>query len=1323
MQGRLSLRERLVILMVAAILPLFALSFWLALRENRSATELAQSQLKFAASLVAANQDRYVEAAQQLLGAIAGLPHLHVDAPDACQKDFAQLRERFPGYSNMGLLALDGSVVCHALGSVGITAADRGYFKDALAQKRFVMGEVIVGRVSGRNAIPFAAPVLRDGKIAGVVFATLALDHAAAALARMQLPDGARVQVSDRHGRVLMEYPPQPGLGVPRQIEASDMLEVAAAQVSGVGEWADSGGGARLYAYAPSMPPGGEGFMALVSIDKARVAAGSLAALQQELLVLAFTLLLGISAAWWVGGRVIVRPAEEIVGAVQKLEGGALDVRIPMQDRMLRGEFARIAGAFNLMAESLQLRQQDRDAELGRSRSAYAVLDLVLNSMQDALVAVNPAGQFLMFNKAAARLFPLQGSPALLQQWPQVFGLYQADGSRHLLAEEMPAARALRGETGRHLQMLVRNAQVPAGRLLQCSYQPIHSEGGISGGLVVFTDVTALQRLQEDQALQFRQLRDTQLKLIEAQRVGKIGNWDTDLVTGRLWWSEEVYRLFGVDRDTFTGTVQEFVDRIHPEDRARHTAARDAAVTRGRPMNMEYRIIRPDGQVAWMHDIAEMRRGGDGRPVWYGGVVQDITARKQAEAELVLLRKAVARLNDIVLITEAGPEQKTVFVNEAFERLTGFPAAEAVGKTPPMLQEPHADSAALRLQAAVAAFQPVREELVTATRDGHQLWLEIDMVPLAGDQGGFTHWIAVARDITARKEAERALLASERELQDFTRMLQRSADAAQEITSRKSLAETLQAVADQSRHVIGANQAVVSLSTGQGWAQMVSALSVSERYAHYRGSLPMPDGSGIYAMACETGRPLRLTQEQMLAHPRFRHFGGRTDHPTLRGLLAVPLVDRNGGNIGLLLLSDKEAGDFNERDEYVALEMSQLASIAIENARLLQQVLDFNAGLEARIAERTAELEQQERLYRTLAEQAPEVVWNTDASGERLTFLNRAWYELVGGSAQDWLGQSGLSAVHPDDRDEVAANWRSAMATLQPISGVRRLRASDGSYHTMSYRGSPVFDDQGHVAFWVGIDTDITELKAIERALRGSNQELEAFSYSVSHDLRAPLGAIGGFSRALSHRLEALDDERAHHFLARIQAGVERMEQLIESLLSLAKVVRAPLRYGEVDLGALAHETIEGLREAHPGRQVKVSIQDGLLALGDVRLMRIALENLLGNAWKFTSQRQDAAIEVGRLPDSRVFYVRDNGVGFDMAYVDKLFGAFQRLHTEAEFPGTGIGLATVRRIITRHQGRVWGESQLGQGTTFFFVLSEVPPPSWLAGGPARPTQL
>ncbi|MDB5947033.1 MAG: multi-sensor signal transduction histidine kinase, partial [Ramlibacter sp.] len=1115
---------------------------------------------------------------------------------------------------------------------------------------------------------------------------------------------------------LLMEHPARNERAIPRQLASDHMRLAARSGNSGVGEGPDSLGQNRVYAYAPSRGLGAEGFMAVVSIDKARIASGSLAALRQELLVLLLTLLLGVAGAWWIGGRVIVRPAGEILRAVRRLESGELDARIPVQDRQLRGEFSRIASAFNLMAQSLQLRQQDREAELGRSHSAYTVLDLVLNSMQDALIAVNPSGQFLMFNEAASRMFPLGGPAPLPHHWPQQYGLYHADGSTLYQADELPLARALRGETGRQLQMLVRNAQVPAGRLLQCSYQPVRGEGGISGGLVVFTDVTALQRLQDEQAFQFKQLRDTQLKLIEAQRVGRIGNWEVNLASGRGWWSDQVYKLFGLPPDQFSGSLQDLLSLLHPDDRDRHAAARELAINQGRPMNVEYRIVRPDGQVLWMHDIAEMRRGGDGQPVWFGGVVQDITARKQAEADLVLLRNAVARLNDIVLITEAHPTRppRIVFVNDAFERLTGYSAQEAIGNTPRMLQGPRTDPAALaRIDAALAAWQPVREELVNYTRDGRELWLEVDIVPMAGEKGGPTHWIAVERDISARKHAESALMESERELQAFTRMLQRAAEAAQDITRRKSLQETLEAVASQSRHVIGVHQSVVSLTVKNDWAQAVSAFSVSDKYDGYRQELPTPDGSGIYDVVHETGRPLRLTHDELLRHPRWRNFGGLGNHPPIRGLLAVPLMDRNGAGIGLLQLSDKESGEFSERDEYVALELSQLASIAIENAQLFQQALDFNAGLEARIAERTAELSQQEARYRALAEQAPEVVWNVDSHGA-VTYLNRAWYELVGGEPDDWLGQKWTQRIHPDDVVEMQANWELSRRNLMPYSGTRRVRARDGSYHTMSYKGAPVLDEQGQVAFWVGIDADVTELKAIELALRSSNQELEAFSYSVSHDLRAPLGAIGGFNRALSHRLESLDDARAHHFLARIQAGVERMEQLIDALLALAKVVRAPLRYGEVDLGALARETLESLLEADPGRSVRVTVQDNLLALGDVRLLRVALENLLGNAWKFTSQREDASIEVGRLPDSMVFFVRDNGCGFDMAYADKLFGAFQRLHTEAEFPGTGIGLATVRRIIARHQGRVWGESQLGQGTTFYFVLSEAPPPAWLA---------
>jgi PAS domain S-box-containing protein len=1142
MQGSLSLQARLVVLVVAAILPLAALSVVFALRAADDAAAAAQAQLKFSASVVAAHQDRLVESAQQLLGAVAAMPKLRDDR-QGCGAYLERLRALYPVYSNIGIIDLKGDSVCHANDrrSGPFNVADREYFRRAVSEARPIMEQAITARVSGRFVLPFAQPLGQGDPSGSVGFVTLDLDRAGAALGRLDLPEGATVAVTDRRGRVLMEHPRRDTTDMP-------VLPVLPKNpTNGVGELRDAAGQARIYAYASSRQVAGEGFVATVTMDRAQVTQHTSAKLRSELLVLAATLLTGILAAWWLGRRVIVKPTKQILGVVRRLEQGRLDARVPLQGGAQRGEFARIGSAFNLMADSLQMRQRDVEAELGRSRGAYAVLDQVLNSMQEGLLAVSTSGDFLMFNEAATRLFPLNGPPPLPQQWPRHFGIYHSDGATLYAAEDLPLVRSALGESGRQKLLFVRNALVPEGRMLQCSWQPIRSEGAISGGLVVFTDVTELQQLQAEQVMQFDELRETQRKLIEAQRIGRVGNWELDLRSGALWWSDEVYELFGASRDSFEPSLNEFADLVHPEDQPLLKPARDSALRDGKVMDVEYRVKRPDGSVAWMHEVAEARRDESGEPVWFGGMVQDITTRKNNE---------------------------------------------------------------------------------------------------------------------------QALLDSERELQAYTLMLQRTAEAAQVITAHPSVEDTLQAVADEARRVIGTRAAAVSLST---------------------------ETHGNPGMCTYSGEEL-------------------TDAGSPKSL-AVPLIRRSGQHIGELRLSGKGEGEFTKRDEYVAMQLAQLASIAIENAALFTQVRDLNAGLEARIADRTAELARQEQLYRTLAEQAPEVVWNTDAQGDA-TFLNRAWYELVGGKPGEWLGQAWLSRLHPEDREEVRRNWAISRQTLQPYSGTRRVMAKDGSYHTMSYKAAPVLDESGKVAFWVGIDADITEFKAIESALRSSNQELEAFSYSVSHDLRAPLGAIGGFSRALTLKLETQGDERVKHYLERIQLGVEKMEQLIESLLSLAKVVRAPLSYGPVDLSAMAREILEERRLEDGQRVVTVQVQDALVAHGDERLLRLVMQNLLGNAWKFTSRTEAAVIQVGRLEDSGVFFVRDNGVGFDMAYAGKLFGAFQRLHTQAEFPGTGIGLATVRRIVARHQGRVWAESQPGQGTTFYFALSDTPPPVWLAGAEA-----
>jgi light-regulated signal transduction histidine kinase (bacteriophytochrome) len=229
-----------------------------------------------------------------------------------------------------------------------------------------------------------------------------------------------------------------------------------------------------------------------------------------------------------------------------------------------------------------------------------------------------------------------------------------------------------------------------------------------------------------------------------------------------------------------------------------------------------------------------------------------------------------------------------------------------------------------------------------------------------------------------------------------------------------------------------------------------------------------------------------------------------------------------------------------------------------------------------------------------------------------------------------------------------------------------------------------------------------TELTAI-------NKELESFSYSVSHDLRAPLRAIDGFSSALledcDHKLEPAEKEH----LRRVRGATANMGRLIDDMLNLARTARYELVRGKIDLSALAREIVSVFQQAEPERRATFTITPDMIVEGDRTLLRVVLENLLGNAWKFTSKQPEAHVEFGvqNQNGSTAYFVRDNGAGFDMRYAAKLFGVFQRLHDGSEFPGSGVGLATVQRIVHRHGGRIWAESVVGEGATFYFVLDAV----------------
>jgi len=290
----------------------------------------------------------------------------------------------------------------------------------------------------------------------------------------------------------------------------------------------------------------------------------------------------------------------------------------------------------------------------------------------------------------------------------------------------------------------------------------------------------------------------------------------------------------------------------------------------------------------------------------------------------------------------------------------------------------------------------------------------------------------------------------------------------------------------------------------------------------------------------------------------------------------------------------------------------------------------------------------------------------------------------------------------------------------------------DGSERMLEISESPVVDNAGKVLMMEGIAHDITtslqeadelrqhrdnlEVLVAKRTseLETINNELESFCYSVSHDLRAPLRGINGFSNALLEDYAHVLDETGKNYLARITLGTQRMSSLIDDLLNLSRITRYKMNIQPIDLTEIAKETIRTLRENEPDRSVNISLEEGLHAMGDKNLLTIALSNLIGNAWKYTGKRDNAKISIYSSIDenkTRIFSICDNGAGFDPKYVDKIFLPFQRLHRADDFPGNGVGLSTVHRIITRHQGKIWARAKEDEGASFHFTLEISQPPS------------
>ncbi|HAL37542.1 MAG TPA: hypothetical protein DCP03_05265, partial [Polaromonas sp.] len=745
---KITLRTRLVLLALAAIVPLFGLSMVEAWWQEDAAISRASDNLKVAASLLAANQERVAASAYQLLLAIANAPGLADGKTANCQRYLKTLKDQLPVYANLGVMGLDGYFLCRGLGNgKTLFAGDRDYFQQAVARRGFVTGGYFMGRATGKPGLPFAMPVMNsEGKVTAVVFASVDLNEMSKALADAPLPPDARLVIMDRQGIVLAVNPSNPAM-VGQQVPSPFLQDAVKTMRTGVGEGLDGEGRQRIFAFLPAGKSADFPFFVAVSVDRAGVIGPPLKELGLEFLLLALLGFLGGWLAWMMGGRAIVKPTTELLEATRQVQQGRLDVRIPIRAGDDAGEFSRIAAGFNRMAGSLQTQRDALEAELARSQA-------VQEKLQDA--------------QRLGRIGYWQSDLDTRMVWwsDEVYDLLGVD--RALLGNTYDEFLQWVHPDDREAYKSGRNAAVHAGMSRNVEYRVVTSAGEVRwihqfGRAHVNAEgeqgrrrAGVLQDITERKLAELAVVRNTEM-LNRTGALAKVGGWELTMETMTLCWSDENYRIRELDPGAGVG-LEGAISFYAPEAQPVMRAAIEAAIQDASSWDLELPMITAKGRRIWV------RTKGcsllqDGKVVRLVGALQDITEQHESQAQMRLLETCISHLNDMLVITEPGsleePDQRIVFVNAAFERHTGYSREEALGKAPGIMWGPNTQRAELdRIRAALQKRQPVRAELINYTKSGEEFWLELDIVPVADATGGVTHWVRVGRDITERKQTE-----------------------------------------------------------------------------------------------------------------------------------------------------------------------------------------------------------------------------------------------------------------------------------------------------------------------------------------------------------------------------------------------------------------------------------------------------------------------------------------------------------------------------------------------------------------------------------------
>ena len=796
--------------------------------------------------------------------------------------------------------------------------------------------------------------------------------------------------------------------------------------------------------------------------------------------------------------------------------------------------------------------------------------------------------------------------------------------------------------------------------------------------------------LHDSEAGSTEALKKSQDLLTQAEKLGKVGGWEFDIETKQQTWTETVYEIHELDI-TNRPTVDQGINFYTPASRPIIERAVQRAIEQGEPFDLELEIITAKGNLRSVHAIgkADLER----RKV--SGFFQDITERERAEAELQASEAKFRTLaeNVQVGIVAHAPDTSILLSNPMATEILGLTSDQIRGKKAidPAWRFIREDGTMLPLaeypvNRVLAEEMPIVGLVLGVLRPDRELptWVECNARKIWGPTGELEQAIVVFADITERKKAEQALLQSRRAALNMMTDAVEARDRSEQMSKALRLknyvfdsAMTANSIADLNGVITEANSAFVRVWGFSSKDEVVGK--------------PIP-----YFLNDQNEAVAIVTTLNSTGQWEGDYTAKRKDGTTfiVHGV-ATTVKDGKGTVIGY-----------------------QSACLdATEQREAEKELKRHRDHLEQLVAERTADLKKSEEKFRTLADFTYE--WEYWIGPDRsIIYMSPSCERITGYLADEFYKNPGFmdTIIHPKDKaafKEHVNTYHIGGRRGEPCEFEFWIIDKGGREKLIAHVCCPVIGADGLYRGRRVSNRDITDRKHAEEELKrqsvqleAANKELEAFSYSVSHDLKAPLRSVDGFARMLEEDYaERLDDE-GRRLLQVIRDSAQDMGQLINDLLEFSRLSRKDLKTGRIGMSELVEDVRRQIEQAETGRAIRWDLGELPPAFGDEASIRVVLINLLANAVKFTRPRREAAIGIsGRVEGNDVVYsVTDNGVGFDMAYRDKLFCVFQRLHAASEFEGTGIGLALVQRIVLRHGGQVWAEGKVNEGATFYFAL-------------------